>query len=50
MLSTLESGIDHREVEYRATLVRDQRPQEVILLGSTSLIQSPSGETAVAVA
>lgn len=42
MLSTLESGVEHRDVGYRGTLVGGPRDREVVLLGSTSLIQGPS--------
>jgi PAS domain S-box-containing protein len=44
MQSTLESGVEHRDVGYRGTLVGGPRDREVVLLGSTSLIQGPSGK------
>jgi PAS domain S-box-containing protein len=40
MLDTLRTGESHAGIEYRATLLLNRTPQEVILMGSTARIRS----------
>lgn len=37
---TYRTGLGHRSVEYRATLIREGTQREVVLLGSTALVES----------
>ncbi len=41
LLDTLETGREHRNVEYHATLLRNDQQCDVTLLGSTALIETP---------
>ena len=41
LVDTLETGREHRNVEYHATLVHGDERKDVTLLGSTALIQTP---------